>query len=105
MASISITDDEKIAVRASVFHHLAGIVLAPTVRALLDRKVFDQFHSSSEPLELDQIEQQTHGNRGYLRVALRLLASCGWIEERREMNGRAIRYSLTKRGNIAVNLA
>ena len=33
--------DEKALVRATVFGHLAGIVLAPTVKALADRKVFD----------------------------------------------------------------
>ena len=27
------------------------------------------------------IVRQTHANRGYLRVALRLLASCGWLAE------------------------
>jgi len=105
MANIPITDNEKAEVRANIFHHLAGMVLVPTVKALLDRKVFDLFRGTSEPVGLDQIERQTHGNRGYLHVALRLLASCGWMEEQRETNSRNIRYSLTSKGNIAVNLA
>ena len=72
--------DEKTAVRAAVFRHLAGIVLAPTVKALWDRKVFDLFHGVSKWVKLDEVVDRTRGNRGYLRVALRLLAACGWLE-------------------------
>jgi len=32
-----VTDAGKAAVRATVFHHLAGIVMAPTTKALADR--------------------------------------------------------------------
>ena len=48
----------------------------------------------------DEIADQTHGNRGYLRVALRLLVSCGWMAE----TGDA-KYALTTEGKIAVWLA
>src|SRR5439155_11763430 len=40
---------------------------------------------------------------GYLRVALRLLASCGWI--RTSQNGRGSAYALTPEGLIATRLA
>lgn len=105
MANLSITGDEKAAVRTRIFHHLAGMVLVPTVKALWDRKVFEEFRDSPELVSLDQIENQTHGNRGYLRVALRLLASCGWMQERREKQNRNISYSLTSKGMIGANLA
>ncbi|MBZ5644602.1 MAG: class I SAM-dependent methyltransferase [Acidobacteriia bacterium] len=105
MPSHSITDDEKAAVRARIFHHLAGMVLVPTVKALWDRKVFDEFRVSLEPVSLDRIVDQTHGNRGYLRVALRLLASCGWLEEHREKETRNFSYALTAKGRIGANLA
>lgn len=105
MANLSITDDEKAAVRTRIFHHLAGMVLVPTVKALWDRKVFEEFRNSPEPVSLDQIENQTHGNRGYLRVALRLLASCGWMQERREKQSGNISYSLTSKGMIGAHLA
>jgi hypothetical protein len=97
--------DEKAAVRAAVFSHLAGIVLAPTVKALWDRKVFDLFQGSSEWVKLDDVVDRTRGNRGYLRVALRLLAACGWLEQRLEDNGRSAFYSLTDEGRIALTLA
>ena len=71
--------DEKAAVRAAVFGHLAGMVLAPVVKALWDRRVFDLFDGSSRSVTLDQVTESTHGNRGYLHVALRLLTAYGTL--------------------------
>jgi hypothetical protein len=105
MANLSLTDDDKAGVRTALFNHLAGIVIIPTLKALLGRRVFDLFRISSDPLGLDQIVKQTHGNRGYLRVAFRLLASCGWMEERTGRNGSNVAYSLTIKGQIATNIA
>jgi hypothetical protein len=95
--------DEKAGVRASVFAHLAGIVVAPTVKALWDRRVFTLFDKSSAWVKLDRIVDQTHGNRGYLRVALRLLCSCGWMKHQTE-NG-SPSYALTPEGQIAIDCA
>jgi hypothetical protein len=97
-------EDDKAAVRATVFNHLAGIVLAPTVKALWDRRVFDLFESSPF-LQLDEIVERTHANRGYMHVALRLLASCGWLKQRASDNGKTPSYELTSEGSIAMKLA
>ena len=105
MANLSLTDDDKAGVRTALFNHLAGIVIIPTLKALLGRRVFDLFRISSDPLGLDQIVKQTHGNRGYLRVAFRLLASCGWMEEHAGRNGGNVAYSLTAKGQIATSAA
>lgn len=96
--------DEKAAVRATIFTHLSGIVLAPTVAALADRGVFRLFDSSSAWIALDQICEHTHANRGYLRVGLRLLTSCGWLRERKKA-GAPHEYALTAEGWIGVGLA
>src|SRR5262249_40972563 len=98
MSPASVMEDEKACVRTVVFNHLAGIVLAPTVKALWDRKVFTLFDGSSGWVHLDQIVARTHGNRGYLQVALRLLVSCGWLKQKREENGKSLCYSLTTEG-------
>jgi len=105
MANLSLADDEKAGVRTRLFNHLTGIVIIPTLKALLDRKVFDLFGVSQDPVELDQIVNRTHGNRGYLRVAFRLLASCGWIEERAGGNGGNVCYLLTAQGRMATGVA
>jgi hypothetical protein len=98
-------EDEKAAVRATIFNHLSGIALAPTVAALADRGVFRLFDSPSAWITLDEICEHTHANRGYLRVALRLLTSCGWLRQRSEANDGALRYALTPEGVIGVRLA
>lgn len=105
MANLSITDDDKAGVRTALFNHLAGIVIIPTLKALLGRRVFDLFGVLSDRVELDQIVNQTHGNRGYLRVAFRLLASCGWMEEHAGRNGANVAYSLTAKGQVATSVA
>src|SRR5271163_2513481 len=99
-----ISEEEKAQVRALVFGHLAGIVLAPTIKALWDRRVFDLFGSAGEWVDFDQIAQETRANRGYLRVALRLLASCGWLQQQVE-SGHSPRYALTAEGRVAVREA
>lgn len=99
-----IGEEEKAQVRAVVFGHLSGIVLAPTVKALWDRRVFSVFGCADEWVEFDQFARETRANRGYLRVALRLLASCGWLKQEVEL-GRAPRYALTAEGAVAVNTA
>ena len=103
-AVTSIGEEEKAQVRAVVFGHLAGVVLAPTVKALWDRRVFELFGSAGEWVDFDRIAQETRANRGYLRVALRLLASCGWLKQQVE-SGRAPRYALTAEGRVAVTTA
>jgi hypothetical protein len=101
-ADASLSDREKAEIRSTLFHHLAGIVVVPTFKALLDRKVFDLFGAASGAASLDEIAAKTHGNRGYLRVALRLLASCGWLEERAEKDSSHFTYSLSPRGRTAI---
>jgi hypothetical protein len=105
MAGIPITEDEKAKVRATIFYHLAGIVLIPTIKALYDGKVFELFSNLPAPVGLDRIVDQTHGNRGYLRVALRLLTSCGWMQERTEKDSHIVDYSLTAKGRFATSVA
>ncbi|MBZ5586816.1 MAG: hypothetical protein LAQ30_32450, partial [Acidobacteriia bacterium] len=94
----------KAQVRATVFGHLAGVVLAPTVKALWDRRVFEFFPAIGEWVEFDRIARETRANRGYLRIALRLLASCGWLEQRAE-GGQAPRFALTAEGAVALREA
>ncbi len=95
-------------VRAAVFAHLRGIVLVPVVRALRDRGVFEFFRDISPQskasgwVDLDRIVAKTRANRGYLKVALRLLVSAGWLEWR-TVDG-ATAFSVTVEGSAALNV-
>ena len=98
--------DVKAEVRATVFGHLAGMVVAPVFKALWDRRLFDLFESSPDGVDFEAVVERTHGNRGYLRIALRLLASCGWLEHQQADDGReSTRYALTEDGRTALRLA
>src|SRR6266536_47588 len=95
-----LTKTEKASVRTAVFQHLAGIVLGPVVKALADRGVFALLGDAQNGIKLADIQSRTGGNPGYLRVALRLLVSCGWLSQ--TVDGQ---YTLTPEGKIAVWLA
>lgn len=105
MWSRTLADSERANVRAVVFNHLAGMALAPVVKALWDRKVFDLLNGPSQWTGLDEIVEHTHGNRGYLRVALRLLTSFGWLEERIHDHGSLRSYALTREGVLGSSVA
>jgi len=104
MSGPSITETEKAAVRAAVFGHLSGIVMAPTIKALWDRRVFELF-DAGRWVGLNEVVEYTGGNRGYLRVALRLMSSAGWMSQRVEDNGTRPSYMLTPEGASALKFA
>src|SRR5262245_24460507 len=105
MTVASISETERAQVRAAVFNHLAGIVLAPTVKALAERGILDGFRNPDSWLDLDVIQERTSANRGYLRVAMRLLAAAGWLKQRVEDNGRRPLFAVTPEGRIAFEIA
>ena len=70
MATTETSLDQKAEIRATVFDHLAGMVLVPTVKALWDRGVFGLFDGPGSRVDLGQIVEHTRGNRGYLEVAM-----------------------------------
>jgi hypothetical protein len=98
-----LTRAEQAGVRSRIFQHLAGIVLSPVIKALAERGVFAMLGDAANGMSLDEIADRTRANRGYLRVALRLLVSCGWMAQAPE--GRDVRYALTSEGKIGVWLA
>ena len=102
-AEESLSSAEKAGVRAVVFNHLAGLVVAPTVSALWERGALEVFAAGPAPVDFHEIVARTHANAGYLRVALRLLASCGWLRQVKTDGSAA--YALTREGRIAVTLA
>ena len=95
--------DARARARAAVFQHLTGIALVPTACALTERHVFAAFMSSPTGVRFDDLVADTRANAGYLRVALRLLASCGWLSQHGDI-GRINAYSLTATGRLSLEL-
>jgi SAM-dependent methyltransferase len=65
--------------RNDLFRHLDGIAIAPTAYELHAKGVLD-FLLKNPQVELNFLNQEFKANTGYLNVALRLLASQGWLD-------------------------
>lgn len=74
-----LTKKEQSRLRSRLFEHLDGIVTAPVANCLLKHQVTDQMLSQKR-WDVDQLAERTKANAGYLNVALRVLASQGWID-------------------------
>ncbi len=72
------TKEEKKLLRADLFRHLDGIVTAPTAYVLHESGVMD-FILKEKNTTLKNITEKFSANEGYLNVALRVLASQGWL--------------------------
>ncbi len=117
---MSISEADKAGVRAAVFTHLAGLAIAPTIGALWERGALEVLTGRPARSISRRSWRRTRANPGYLRVALRLLTSCGWLSAGPTAANRAhgagaaptpgtpngpLAYTLTNEGRIAMTLA
>ncbi len=68
---------ERLAVRRRVFAQQDGLALVPLLAAFTRRRVFDALEQGIDVLDL---QRDFSARRGYLNLALRALASSGWLE-------------------------
>ncbi len=73
------THSEKSALRGAIFRHLDGIATAPTAYALLEKGVLD-YLIKRQAVDVAELAGHFRANEGYLNVALRVLASQGWLD-------------------------
>ncbi len=64
--------------RSVIFRHLDGIVTLPVLVTLNNADIL-QFISNNEKVTLNELATQFNANEGYLNVALRVLASQGFL--------------------------
>ncbi len=74
-----LTTSEKHLFREELFRHLDGIAVAPVAYAILKNKVSD-YLLENKKLTISEIASACNANEGYLNVALRILASQGWLD-------------------------
>ncbi len=96
------TKAEKSKLRADLFRHLDGIVTAPTAYTLHENGVLD-FILKHEKLSISALTEEFKANEGYLNVALRVLASQGWLEYDIE-DGDQILVQTNEKSKIAFDL-
>lgn len=102
---------DKRKLRESIFRHLDGIVTAPVISALSKKNVLD-FILTNDNLELSEINKKFEVNEGYLNVALRVLASQGFLNYQLDNQSDIIKISKNSKTeqafsyqNIYVDLA
>lgn len=70
---------DKKELRSSIFRHLDGVVTAPVVAALHEKEIIS--HIAAHPTTtLGDLAKNTPHNEGYMNVAVRTLASQGFID-------------------------
>ena len=73
-----LTKQERDNYREELFRHLDGIVVAPIAYTLY-KKGITTYLLEQERSSLENITNTFNGNKGYLNVALRVMASQGWL--------------------------
>ncbi|RMG22520.1 MAG: class I SAM-dependent methyltransferase [Bacteroidetes bacterium] len=73
-----IDKEQKRAYREELFRHLDGIVTAPTAHVLWKKGVWEALLSRGRS-HVGDLSEDFGANEGYLNVALRVLASQGWL--------------------------
>ena len=89
--------------RSRLFRHLDGIVVAPSAYALHSHGVTERIlHQKS--FSVSALSKATNANEGYLNVALRLLASQGWLRQEADNVKNTITYHSNEKTEIAFAL-
>ena len=96
--------NEKKKLRSILFRHLDGIAIIPTVHGLNEIGIID-FIKEHHDFSFTDLQSNFKTNDGYLNVALRLLASQGWLNRNIMIDGQEIDFSLTKKGKAMLEFS
>ena len=99
-----LSKEERSEIRKRIFLHLDGWALIPTIYNLKKLNVLSLFLKEKQ-WKLSKINSITHANEGYLNVALRILASQGYLKRKADNELDEIRLELTELGIQAFILA
>jgi hypothetical protein len=98
-----LTRQEKKQYRTDLFRHLDGLVVVPVAWALYKKGVLQPIAEAGEKSLID-LTQAFEANEGYLHVALRLMASQGWLLMDIQPGGSDVLYRATPRLTEALAL-
>ncbi len=95
-----LSKQEQAKLRGDLFLHLDGIVTAPTAYALFEKGVTSYLLEKKE-CTLKEIADKFNANDGYLNVALRILCSQGWVDQKVDTQNDSITYSINENSKTA----
>lgn len=90
----------KTKLREELFRHLDGIAVAPVAHQIFKTGIAEQLLSKREH-RLSEVSNLFNANEGYLNVALRVLASQGWLEYAVNNSSKEIIFTLNEKSKIA----
>mgnify|MGYP001343608632 CR=1 FL=1 len=99
-----LSKEERSEIRKRIFLHLDGWALIPTIYNLKKLNVLSLFLEEQQ-WNLNKINSITHANEGYLNVALRLLASQGYLNRKIDNELDEINLELSPLGKQAFELS
>ena len=99
-----LSKEEKRELRSDIFRHLDGIVVAPTAFTLSQAGVLE-YLLENKKVEISAVSKEFNANEGYLNVALRILASQGWLEQEIDNANDQVFYSVNDRSDKAFALS
>ena len=94
---------ERVEIRKRIFLHLDGWALIPSIYALHKLNILPRFLEKNR-WSLNDLNKITKTNEGYLNVALRILASQGYLERKTNNDLDEIYLELTNTGAQALEL-
>lgn len=97
---MSLTKQDKAALRATIFRHLDGIATAPTAYTLLEKGVLDYLLEHKEA-DVTELASEFKANEGYLNVALRILCSQGWLDAEVDNVNNRVKYQVNAKSAVA----
>ncbi|MCD0465995.1 class I SAM-dependent methyltransferase [Flavobacterium sp. ENC] len=89
--------------RSSIFRHLDGLAVAPVAVALHKNKILD-FILDKKQVQLAQLTTVFKANEGYLNVALRVLASQGFLDYEVDNHTQEITIAVNEKTEIAFSI-
>lgn len=94
---------DKVLLRSSIFRHLDGLTVAPVAIALKKKAVLE-FILDKKEIQLTALASAFKSNEGYLNVALRILASQGFLEYEINNQTQEIKIRVNEKTEIAFSL-
>ncbi|WP_162128145.1 class I SAM-dependent methyltransferase [Flavobacterium phycosphaerae] len=89
--------------RGILFRHLDGITTAPTAYSLHKKGVL-AYVAEQQKVSLTQLTEKFSANEGYLNVALRVLASQGWLVQTINPKTDEVTFETNAKSTIAFSL-
>jgi len=86
--------------RSTIFHHLDGIGTAPSALTLFKKGILD-YLIKNEEVSLSDISGKFDANEGYINVALRILASQGWLVQNIDNKTDKIIFAVNEKTELA----